>query len=174
MSLWIITLLYLRPLRNNFASVSCGFFWKTELRDAFVPWWHLTARKAKSKPWFTKELRRLTQKGLRCYRTFCDTPTDINKLRLKNVTLEVKTCTFKAKHDYTESLQSLLKDKQKEFWKHVKRNGKDNVSTPTLISGDDVFHDNIDKAECLNRYFSSVFTPLIAPGDGDPHLNTNW
>lgn len=54
----------------------------TKLRDAFVPWGHLTARKAKSKPWFMKNLRRLTQKQLRCYRTFCDTPTDTNESQL--------------------------------------------------------------------------------------------
>lgn len=46
------------------------------------------------------------------------------------------------------------------------------MSILTLISGDSgVFHDDIDKAECLNIHFSSVSTQLIAPGDGDHHLN---
>lgn len=138
-----------------------------ELRQRFVPSRILTTREGRSKPWFSRALRSLTRKRQRLYRNYCITPTVVNCEKLKKVACELKTAICIAKDTFTNSIELRLKDNPKEFWKHVKRNGKDVLDIPPLISSDVIVHDDIAKAETFNQYFSSVFTTVIPSDDGD-------
>lgn len=139
-----------------------------ELRELFVPTWVLTARQGRSKPWFTKTLRQLTQKRQRTYRAYCRKPSKETEKKLKEITREVKEATRIAKDSYSGTIQTRLKDKPKVFWKHVKQNGKDVVTIPPLVSGDVIVREDADKAECFNAYFCSVFTPAVMPSEDVP------
>lgn len=129
-----------------------------ELQERFVPTWILTTRRNKSKPWFTKKLQSLTQRKQRIYRAFKKNPIAVNLNKLKAISRELKTKIAEAKCVYFESFQGKVKENPKEVWKYIKKNKKDNVSVPTLLDSDNIIKKPIDKAECFNSYFSSVFS----------------
>lgn len=133
-----------------------------ELQERFVPTWILTTRRNKSKPWFTKQLQRLTQRKQRIYRAFKNNPIDVNLNKLKAISSELKTKIAEAKCAYFESFQGKVKENPKELWKYIKKNKKDNVSVPTLLDSDNIINKPIDKAQCFNSYFSSVFSLPVA------------
>lgn len=132
-----------------------------ELKRQFVPSWALTPRRAKSKPWFTKSLYRLTQKRQKCYQIFRMVPTDENKRKLRDITCEMKVAIRMAKDSYSGTMHSTLQQNPKEFWRRVKRNSRNKVAIPSLVIGDDIVNGDTEKAESFNQYFCSVFTPVI-------------
>lgn len=71
-----------------------------ELEHQFVPSLTLTPRRAKSKPWFTKSLYRLTQKRQKCYQVFRMVPTDEDKRKLRDITCQMKVDIRMAKDSY--------------------------------------------------------------------------
>ncbi|KAH7977750.1 hypothetical protein HPB49_003372 [Dermacentor silvarum] len=70
-----------------------------------------------------------------------------------------------AKNAFSESIQLRIKDDPKQFWKHVKRNGKEATSIPSLVSENGVVSDDEAKAEYFNRYFASVFSTVMPSSD---------
>ena len=64
--------------------------------------------------------------------------------------------------DYTYYIADSLNDNSqkgsKRLWSYIKSRKKDNVGIGSLHCDGVVYTDNLDKANVLNRHFSSVFT----------------
>lgn len=78
---------------------------------------------------------------------------------LKAIKIEFRQKSAIAKDLYFFNLGERLVRDTKEFWRYVKRNGKDNRSIPALKNDETIIHDNESKVEIFSRYFSSVFLP---------------
>ena len=59
---------------------------------------------------------------------------------------------------YERCLAKEAKKNPKAFYKYVNSKTKSRTGIPTLTEGDIVAESNMEKAEVLNRYFSTVFT----------------
>lgn len=129
-----------------------------ELRQRYVPSWVMTSRRSKSKPWFSKKLRCLSRKKEKLYRAYKQRSTEFNLEKLKRATHEFKSVLRSEKDAFFSTIHRRLQDNPKEFWKHVKRNGKDNLSIPPLKISDGFVCDDLEKAESFNQYFCSVFS----------------
>ena len=64
-----------------------------------------------------------------------------------------------AYHKYISSLTDGNGEITKRLWPYIKNQWKDNFGVASLKHNDDVYDDNRMKAELLNNYFTSVFTP---------------
>ena len=126
-------------------------------------------------PWFNKKVKRLIRKKKQHYTRFLQTNTGklyISKPEAREVLKEnpeyksykrkVNKCNkqikaARRKHEMNIAINA--KSDPKVFWKYVKERTKSNVGVYALRKEDDTFAiSDIDKAEELNEYFSSVFT----------------
>lgn len=124
-----------------------------ELRQHFIPCRVLNERQSRSKPWFSKALRRLTNKRQRFYDNFLQVPSSDNRQKLKEISSEMKRAIRVARNAFSESIQLRIKDDPKQFWKLVKRNGKEATSIPSLVSENALFSDD----EAIAEYFLPCF-----------------
>ena len=83
---------------------------------------------------------------------------------------ERKKCIRSAKRNHEIILSQDCKTNPKMFWRYVQEKVK-NVSgiSPLLMNNGDLAVTNMDKANTLNEYFSSVFIPEDI--NGLPHYN---
>lgn len=77
----------------------------------------------------------------------------------------MKNSVGQAKLRLFDSFQSRISQNSKEIWKYIKRNKKDTVSIPALVQGNNTIVEPLDKAECFNSYFTSVFSLPVASTD---------
>lgn len=84
-----------------------------ELRQHFIPCRVLNERQSRSKPWFSKALRRLTNKRQRFYDNFLQVPSSENGQKLKEITSEMKRAIRVARNAFSESIQLRIKDDPK-------------------------------------------------------------
>ena len=71
----------------------------------------------------------------------------------------LRKVTRKLKKDFERNLVLQIKENPKAFWSYVKTKTKTRVTVESLIRGDGtVAETDREKADVLNRFFSSVFT----------------
>ena len=110
-------------------------------------------------PWINTRIKQFSKKKQRLY----------NKARLTSST-EVfqaykcfkrfveKECRIAYNNYIADSLNTSCQNGSKRLWSYIKSRRKDNIGVGTLYCDGLVYTDNQDKANVLNRYFSSVFT----------------
>lgn len=118
----------------------------------------MTSRRGRSKPWFTREVRRALEKRNRVYTAYRKNPTPQKKQQLQHASNAAKSAISHAKDVFYASFHSRLKTNPREFWQFIKRNRKDEVSIPVLEHNGSLVHESLDKAECFSSFFSSVFS----------------
>jgi len=71
------------------------------------------------------------------------------------------TATNTIQSEYEKSLADIIgniKTDPRKFYRFIKSKRCDPVGVPVLHDNDHTLHADVDKAHCLNTYFSSVFT----------------
>lgn len=84
---------------------------------------------------------------------------------IKRISNHIKSAIAEAKSRFFDSFECRLKQNPKELWKCMKSSKKDSISIPPLVEGDSVTEEAFEKAQCFNRYFSSVFPSPLSPTD---------
>lgn len=128
-----------------------------ELRAKFVPLRTLSSKSSKDKPWFNRQLSSLLRKIRRIYRLSKTKKSDSRYAQLVELKRSFRELAGSAKQTYFTNLGQRLVDDPKEFWKYVKRNGKNDTSVPPLHWSDRIINDDPSKVEIFVNYFSSVF-----------------
>jgi len=78
---------------------------------------------------------------------------------MANIQKFLKDSPHRAYHKYISSLTDGNGKITKRLWSYIKKKRKDNFGVASLKHNDNVFNDKKMKAELLNNYFTSVFTP---------------
>lgn len=130
-----------------------------DLQEKYVPSWVQTTCRTKLKPWFNGELRRLTGKRNRVYKKFKKNRTSETCQQLETIRTLLQTKIRQAKKEFFNNLPSRFKTTKKLFWNLVKCNEKDGVCIPSLQHDGKEMENSLDKASCLNTFFSSIFSP---------------
>ena len=109
-----------------------------------------------SKPWFSHKIKRLVAKKQRLYNKFkrskiqADFDAFYQFRRFVDITV---------KSEYRKHLNSIIdQDSHKSLFRHIKLLRKDSVSIPSLSFNNSVATSDLEKANILNSFFSSVFT----------------
>lgn len=131
----------------------------TELTNCFVPSAMLTSKRARDKPWVSRQLRSLIQKKRRAFLKYRSTQLAAHLAKLSELTAHVKTSIHTAKQQYFQAFEERVKNNPKEFWRYVRSNAKSDISVPPLNHDDSVVQSDTDKAQLLNSFFYSVFNP---------------
>lgn len=157
-------------------SVSCNvdslwnlFKWKIRvLTDKYVPCKVVSAKRRKDKPWINRGLRCLINKKNRLFSQMKKKKAPELGEKLDALAAEVKRKLNEAKLTYLSSLDRKFQENPKEFWKFIKSNRKDDGGIPAISLDDGFVYDDQIKATAFNKYFKSVFAPLVVAGD-DPN-----
>ena len=136
----------------------------------FVP--HRTSTTRDRPPWITSEVKKLLQKRNRLFKKVKQNPTDKRKEKLRSLKRKITKATKEAYWSYTENLITETDSQSnKKLWTFIKHKKTDSINIAPLKVNDTVKDTPREKAEALNKQFSSVFTednPL------DFHNLTPW
>lgn len=132
-----------------------------EMRERYVPSWVLTARRSKSKPWFSRDVKRRARQRAHVYAAYKKKPSLKLKDKLKQKTDDMKAALKSAKNQFFNTFHLRIQKRPKELWQFFKMNRKDILSIPALDSNGSVIHNDVEKAECFISFFSSVYTARI-------------
>jgi hypothetical protein len=110
-------------------------------------------------PWFSRQLRRDCRRKQRRYNRAKKSgkPEDWEQFRQCRKDFSKKIRAAKAKY-IGEHLGEALEENPKAFWSFVKNLRQENLGVPALKEDDNILSESIDKAELLNKQFTSVFT----------------
>ena len=130
-----------------------------EARDKFVPSYRICTNRKKARPmWMNSDLQKAVKTKKEEYSRFRKSgkPEDYTKYKLaRNKT---KCELRRSIRQYERCLAKEAKKNPKAFYKYVNSKTKSRTGIPSLVDGDTVAESNLEKAEILNKYFSTVFT----------------
>ena len=109
-------------------------------------------------PWFTSEINRLIRKRQRSYNKAKKSSKEADWTRFVNIRKETQTKLRKAHQEYVNKLISDENCNTKDMWRYLKGLRKDSCGVSTLVANGTSAHTPHDKAQMLNKQFSSVFT----------------
>ncbi len=166
--------------RNLNVNEACEFFTRKylEIADKCIPNHEITVR-PKDKPWYNSSLRKLGRERDKAFKKFKKSNKLLDLVNYKNIRNKFnnKKKHAKKEHDrkFEENIKNSPNKNSKKFWKIVKEimNSKGhNSNIPPLKKDDNTYAvTDLEKAECLASYFSSISTlddSNIEPPNIDP------
>ena len=117
------------------------------------------ARSVNDLPWIDNELRLLVKtkddarKKLKRKRSSSTEATFIELRR------SAKEMLMRKKKEHEEKLKASISENPKRFWSYIKSSTSDRPSPNFLRDGHKLVTDSRDRANILNKFFSSVFNP---------------
>ena len=70
---------------------------------------------------------------------------------------------MRKKKEHAEKLKASISEKPKRFWSYIKSSTSDRPSPNFLRDGHKLVTDIRDRANILNKFFGSVFNPVLRP-----------
>ncbi len=142
-----------------------------EILDKRVP--SKTTSSRYSQPWINRKIRSLKRQKQRCYNKAKKSHSPADFARCRELKKQMQSECRKAYSDYMNDIICGEYDtgKKKRFYGYVKSMRTDSCGVAALKSEGITYSENKDKAEILNKQFSSVFTkedPHIPPPDLGP------
>ncbi len=129
----------------------------TEVMNDFVPHRYTSTRY--NLPWFNRQLRRLCRRKQRLYNKAKSSGKPEDWSHFKSMRSSFKRSIRAARINYLKDhLNSSLKEDPKSFWTYVKNLRSESQGVADLKQGTQFISDNKEKAEILNKQFTSVFT----------------
>ncbi len=129
-----------------------------EATKRFVPWKMINTNQKPPPPWMTEQVKLKSQEKWEAFRKMKrrnNTTTRKVYARLRNQT---KWEVRKAVRAYEKKVADESKANPKAFYKYVKSKTKVKHGIPDLVRDDDTATDDLQKANMLNSFYSSVFT----------------
>ena len=118
-----------------------------------------TNSKGKKPKWMTRKVQKIINKKNNLYRKYIISKKQYDLSRYIKCRNESDAEVRKAKSQFEKQIAKDCKSNPKFFWKYVQEKAKQTTGISPLDKGDGVFlNDDIDKADVLNAFFSSVFT----------------
>lgn len=112
-----------------------------------------------SHPYVSRSIIQQMRKRDKLYGKAIRERTDETWESYKKKRREVQKSLRKSHHDYMNNvIGDSLKTDGKKFWTYVKNQKRDSVGIPTLKKDETLYFTSDQKADALNRQFSSVFT----------------
>ena len=139
--------------------------------EKFVP--HRTASTRDRPPWITPKIKKLIRSRDHLFKKNATKPKTSRREKLKTLKKTIQKETKKAYWDYTENLttENESKSGNKKVWTFIKHKKTDSIDIAPLKENNILKDTPKDKAEILNKQFSSVFT-TDSPSDY-PDLKTS-
>lgn len=117
-------------------------------------------------PWINTQIKRLSSKKKRLYNKARNSCLESDWKAYKELKKQVQRECRKAHNTYVSKLiNSNNSSGNKRFWSYVKSKRNDQCEIPTLEKDNQIFTDSLDKANILNKHFSSVFTKPNIPAE---------
>jgi len=111
------------------------------------------------KPWINSHIKRLSRKKQRLYNLAKSSHCPSKWQTYKNFKKTVQQESRRAYHRYISSLTDRNGRITKRLWSYIKKQRKDNLGVTSLRHNDSTYNHDRTKAQLLNNYFTSVFTP---------------
>ena len=126
--------------------------------EKFVP--HCTASTRDRPPWITPKIKKLIRSRDHLFKKNATKPKTSRKEKLKTLKKTIQKETKKAYWDYTENLitENESQSGNKKVWTFIKHKKTDSIDIAPLKENNILKDTPKDKAEILNKQFSSVFT----------------
>lgn len=138
--------------------------WNT-IRDVVVEIMEVCIPKVKSingarvKPrWMTQTVAKSVKKKHSLYKRFLCTKRGRDYEKYKVTRNKCSKLIKRARKDYEKNIADGCKKSPKLFWKYVQERAKSNAGISALKTGNGFAVSDDEKAETLNKFFSSVFT----------------
>ena len=110
--------------------------------------------------WFNTKVKCLLKQKKRCWTKYCFNKSQANFLKYKLVRNKTNSALRLSRKKLENRIASEIKTNQKSFWRYIKHKTKTKVPLTSLNtkSGSKITGAQ-DIANCLNDYFSGIFTP---------------
>ena len=128
-----------------------------EYLDLVPTKFHSTGSK---QPWVNSYIKRLSRKKQRLYNLVKCSNSSHNWETYRTYKRKVQGDCCKAYNNYIGGLIDKKGSVTKRLWSYIKSQRKDHCGIAPLKVDEVVYNNSLDKAEILNEYFSSVFTPI--------------
>ena len=111
-------------------------------------------------PWITPSIKRQMRKRDKLFKKAHKHPSTAAWKSFRQYRNKVAKLAHQAHHDYIQNvIGKSLEDNPKVFWSYVKQCRTESIGIPPLRHENKLSISDSDKAESLNNYFQSVFTP---------------
>lgn len=111
------------------------------------------------KRWLTREALKAVREKHQCHNRYRKHRTEETLEAYKTAKNQACRITREARKNYEKSVATNIKDNPKEFWSYIKsQTGTCNGIAPLKTVDGHLALEPEEKAECLNNFFSSVFT----------------
>jgi len=107
-------------------------------------------------PWINTQIRHLSSKKKQPYNKALNSCLESDWKAYKQLKKQVQRECRKAHNTYASNSNNLSGNKS--FWSYITFKRNDQCEIPTLEKDNQIFSDSLDKANVLNKHFSSVFT----------------
>ncbi|XP_068697553.1 uncharacterized protein [Montipora foliosa] len=117
------------------------------------------ARSVNDLPWMDNELRLLLKKKDDARSKFKRKHSSSTEAKFIELRRSAKEMLMRKKKEHAEKLKASISENPRRFWSYIKSSTSDRPSPNFLIDGHKLVTDIRDRANILNKFFSSVFNP---------------
>ncbi|XP_015748188.1 PREDICTED: uncharacterized protein LOC107327984 [Acropora digitifera] len=117
------------------------------------------ARSVNDLPWMDNELRLLLKKKDDARSKFKRKHSSSTEAKFIELRRSAKEMLMRKKKEHAEKLKASISENPKRFWSYIKSSTTDRPSPNFLRDGHKLVTDIRDRANILNKFFSSVFNP---------------
>ncbi|XP_068704053.1 uncharacterized protein [Montipora foliosa] len=117
------------------------------------------ARSVNDLPWMDNELRLLLKKKDDARSKFKRKHSSSTEATFIELRRSAKEMLMRKKKEHAEKLKASISENPKRFWSYIKSSTSDRPSPNFLRDGHKLVTDIRDRANILNKFFSSVFNP---------------
>ena len=116
-------------------------------------------KKSKKPKWFTGEVKKSVRKKYYLFMKYLKSDASYDYWKYIEARNACNRTIKKAKREYERKISHECKSNPKRFWQYVQSKTKCSTGISPLDKGNgNLAYDNVEKANILNDYFSSVFT----------------
>lgn len=171
--------------KYKLADKNCSDSWKyfnniiVDLVEKYIP-----KSSSKVKPigqsWISSEAKEAIRHKNRLWRKYLRNRNSENWQNFKIARNLANRTVNKIKSDFELKIAHEIKTNPKQFWKYVRSKSSESADFPTMIDSEGkTYTSDVDKANCFNKYFASVYTIECLTNQPTPenkskgkHLNT--